>query len=193
VTDVLGLPDDNDVRLRDGLVAGSEPILAEVYDVYSPVVYGMALHVTRDRGAAEDIAQEVFVDLWQRPERYDPERAPLRSWLSMIARRRAIDWIRRRDAQQRVRLAITEPPPTLLEDDVLAATAYKQVRKAVADLPTLHRQAILLAYFRGLTYREVARVLNIPEGTAKWRLRNALRRIGEQLKAEGFEDRLNLE
>jgi RNA polymerase sigma-70 factor (ECF subfamily) len=62
------------------------------------------------------------------------------------------------------------------------------VRQAVADLPTTHRQAILLAYYHGLTYREVAQALAIPEGTAKWRLRSALHRIGEQLKAEGFED-----
>ena len=73
---------------------------------------------------------------------------------------------------------------TGFEDDVLASTAYKQVRNAVADLPTPHRQAILLAYYHGLTYREVAEALSIPEGTAKWRLRNALRRIGEQLAAE---------
>ncbi|GIF73391.1 sigma-70 family RNA polymerase sigma factor [Asanoa siamensis] len=193
MTDVLGLPDPDDVRLRDGLIAGAEPALAELYDTYGPVVFGMALHVTRDRGAAEDITQDVFVDLWRRPEHFDPHRSPLRSWLLLIARRRGIDWIRRRDARESVRLATMDPAPTLLEDDVLASTARKQVRKAIADLPAPHRQAILLAYYRGLTYREVAKELDIPEGTAKWRLRNALRRIGAQLRAEGFEDRLNFE
>lgn len=78
-------------------------------------------------------------------------------------------------------------PSTGFEDDVLASTARKQVRKAVASLPALHRQAIFLAYYRGLTYREVAKALSIPEGTAKWRLRSALRLVGEQLTAEGFE------
>ncbi|WP_144022833.1 sigma-70 family RNA polymerase sigma factor [Asanoa hainanensis] len=187
MTDVLAIPDEQDVRLRAGLIAGDEPTLAEVYDTYGPVVYGMALQVTGDRGAAEDITQEVFVDLWRRPERFDPHRAPLRGWLMLIARRRGIDWIRRRGTQERVRqAALTDPPPALVEDDVLASTARKQVRRAIADLPAPHRQAILLAYYRGLTYREVARTLNIPEGTAKWRLRNGLRRIGEQLRAEGF-------
>lgn len=193
MTDVPGLPDENDVRIRDALIAGSEPALAEVYDTYGPIVYGMALQTTRDRGAAEDIAQDVFVDLWQRPERFDPHRAPLRHWLCMIARRRGIDWIRRRRAQETARLAIAALAPTPFEDDMLASTSHKQVRNAVADLPVPHRQAIFLAFYHGLTYREVAETLNIPEGTAKWRLRNALRRIGDQLVAEGFEDGGNVQ
>jgi RNA polymerase sigma-70 factor (ECF subfamily) len=193
VTDVPGLPEENDVRMRDGLIAGSEPALAEAYDTYGPTVYGMALQITRDRGAAEDIAQEVFVDLWQRPERFDPHRAPLRGWLCMIARRRGIDWVRRRRAQENTRLAAMDPAPAPFEEDLLASTAYKQVRKAVADLPPPHRQAILLAYYDGLTYREVAQALDIPEGTAKWRMRSALRRIGDQLIAEGFEHGVTLE
>jgi RNA polymerase sigma factor (sigma-70 family) len=179
--------------MREGLVAGSEQTLAAVYDTYGPIVYGMALQTTRDRGAAEDIAQEVFVDFWRRPERFDPHRAPLRGWLCMIARRRGIDWVRRRRAQESARLAVRDPVPAGFEDDVLASTAYKQVRKAVADLPDPHRQAILLAYYDGLTYREVAEALNIPEGTAKWRMRNALHRIGEQLEAEGFEHGIDLD
>jgi RNA polymerase sigma-70 factor (ECF subfamily) len=188
VTDVLESPDDNDVRIRDGLIAGWEQTLAEVYDMYGPIVFGVALHVTRDRGAAEDIAQEVFVDLWRRPERFDPQRARLRGWLCMIARRRGIDWVRRRSNQENLRVSTMELTSPGFEDDVLATTAHKQVRKAVADLPMLHREAIVLAYYHGLTYREVARALRIPEGTAKSRLRTALRRISDQLTAEGFED-----
>ena len=191
MTDVPGLPDENDVRLRDALIAGSEGALAEVYDTCGPLVYGMALHITRDRGAAQDIAQEVFVDLWQRPERFDPGRAGLRGWLCMIARRRGIDWLRRR-TKEHARLSVTDLASTGFEDDVLTSTAHKQVRRAVAELPMSHRQAIFLAYYHGLTYREVAKALSIPEGTAKWRLRNALRRIGEQLTAEGFEDAVNV-
>jgi len=187
VTDVLESPDENDVRIRDGLLAGWEPALSEVYDTYGPIVYGVALHVTRDRGAAEDIAQDVFVDLWRRPERFDPRRARLRGWLCMIARRRGIDWVRRRRTQENLRLTV-DLTPTGFEDEVLASTAHKQVRKAITDLPTPQRQAILLAYYQGLSYREVAKALNIPEGTAKSRLRSALHRIGAQLTAEGFED-----
>ena len=185
---MLESADENDVRIRDALIAGSEQALAEVYDTYGPLVYGVALRITMDQGAAEDITQDVVVDLWRRPERFDPQRAPLRGWLCMIARRRGIDWIRRRRTQQHLSLAAADLASTSgLEDDVLASAAHKQVRQAVADLPAPHRQAILLAYYRGLTYREVAKALSIPEGTAKWRLRGALRRIAEQLTADGFE------
>jgi RNA polymerase sigma factor (sigma-70 family) len=189
VTDVFE-PSENktDARIRDTLIAGSEQALAEVYDTYSPLVYGLARHITGDQGAAEDITQEVFVDLWRRPERFDPQRASLRGWLCMIARRRGIDWIRRRRSHQNLIRTAVDLASTGFEDDVLVSIAHKQVRKAVADLPTSHRQAILMAYYGGLTYREVAEALSIPEGTAKWRLRGALRRIGEQLTTEGFED-----
>ncbi|MEV6494073.1 sigma-70 family RNA polymerase sigma factor, partial [Actinoplanes sp. NPDC051633] len=107
--------------------------------------------------------------------------------LCMIARRRAIDWVRRSHARERTTAAGAEPAAESFEDELLDSTAHKQVRKAVTDLPALHRQAIELAYYDGLTYRQVARSLNITEGTAKWRMRSALRRIGEQLIAEGFE------
>ncbi len=187
VTDVPESTEENDARLRVALIAGSEKALAEVYDAYGPIVYGVALHITRDRGAAEDIVQDVFVELWRRPERFDPERAPLRGWLCMIARRRGIDWVRRRRALPDLSLTALDLASTGVEDDVLVSTAYERVRKAVADLPMPHRQAVFLAYYQGLTYREVAKALSIPEGTAKWRLRGALRRINDQLMAEGFE------
>ncbi|MFI7541864.1 sigma-70 family RNA polymerase sigma factor [Actinoplanes sp. NPDC049599] len=92
------------------------------------------------------------------------------------------------EAQERARTAAGQAVPHQVEEDVLAAAAARQVRQAVADLPAAHRQAILLAYYDGLTYREVAQALDIPEGTAKWRLRTALHRIGERLRAEGFDD-----
>jgi RNA polymerase sigma-70 factor (ECF subfamily) len=188
VTDVRESTEEKDARIRDALIAGSEAALAEVYDTYGPLLYGVAWHVTRDRGAAEDIVQDVIVELWTRPERFDPRRASLRGWLCMIARRRGIDWIRRRRPQQTLSLTDWDLTSSGFEDDVVVSTVYKRVRKAVEDLPMPHRQALLLAYYHGLTYREVARALNIPEGTAKWRLRAALRRLGEQLRAEGFDD-----
>ena len=112
--------DESDVRIRDALIAGSERALAEVYDTYGPVVYGVALHITRDQGAAEDIVQDVFVELWRRPERFDPQRAALRGWLSMLARRRGIDWVRRRRTRQDLSLTAVELASSGFEDDVLA-------------------------------------------------------------------------
>ena len=83
-------PEDDDLRIRDALMAGRESALAEAYDTHAGAVYGLALHITRDTGVAEDIVQEVFADLWQRPERFDASRSRLRGWLCMISRRRAI-------------------------------------------------------------------------------------------------------
>jgi RNA polymerase sigma-70 factor (ECF subfamily) len=185
-------PDEHDLRIRDAITAGGEQALAEAYDAHAPAVYGLVLHITNDQGVAEDIAQEVFIELWRRPERFDPKRSRLRGWLCMIARRRAIDWLRRRRTQEQYQhLAESEVISPYVEDEVLTSIAHKEVRRAVNDLPPPHRQAILLAYYHGLTYREVGVALGIPEGTAKYRLSSALRRIGEQLAAEGF-DRLRL-
>jgi RNA polymerase sigma factor (sigma-70 family) len=185
---MLGPVYEDDVRLREQLAGGYEQALAEAYDAHAPAVYGLALRITNDQGVAEDIAQEVFVELWRRPERYDPERTRLRSWLCMIARRRAIDWLRRRGTQDHYAPMLAEPAVTTgVEDDVVTASVAKQVRAAVEELPPQHRQVIVLAYYNGLTYREVAKVLDIPEGTAKSRLRSGLRRIAETLDAAGFD------
>jgi RNA polymerase sigma-70 factor (ECF subfamily) len=188
VTDVLGPVSDDDVRLREELTSGYEQALAEAYDAHAAAVYGIAMRITNDQGVAEDIAQEVFVELWRRPERYDPERTRLRSWLCMIARRRAIDWLRRRGTQDHYAHMLVEPTVTDgVEEDVVSASVAKQVRSAVEELPAQHREVIVLAYYHGLTYREVAKALDLPEGTAKSRLRSGLRRIADTLGAAGFD------
>jgi RNA polymerase sigma-70 factor (ECF subfamily) len=175
----------DDATIREALTAGRADALAEAYDLYSAAVYGIALRITHDHGAAEDVTQEVFVDLWQRPERYDPGQAPLRGWLCMIARRRAIDWRRRQATRDRYTLLLAGQavPAPNVEEDVEASTMAKLVRAAVHELPPLYREAIALAYYYGLTYREVAVELGIPEGTAKYRLRTGLRRIGDSMGA----------
>src|SRR5262245_47092452 len=90
-------------HLRDRLIAGDETALAELYDTFGTVVYRLAMHVTRDWTAAQDITQEVFVYVWEHPSRFDPDRGALRSWLSVMAHRRAVDWVRREVTQQRHR------------------------------------------------------------------------------------------
>jgi RNA polymerase sigma-70 factor (ECF subfamily) len=176
---------DDDARMREALTVGRADALAEVYDAHASAVYGIALRITHDHGAAEDVTQDVFVELWQRPERFDPGQAPLRGWLCMIARRRAIDWRRRQVTRDRYTLLLAGQavPGPNVEEDVENSTMAKIVRAAVHDLPLLYREAIALAYYYGLTYREVAVELGIPEGTAKYRLRTGLRRIGESIAA----------
>ncbi len=183
---VAGLSDDG--LLRDRLVAGDERALAIVVGEFGALVRGVARKVLGDDAAAEDVTQDVFVWLWERPDRFDPDRGSLRAFLTVVSRRRAIDWIRRHDAdRRRADRAAQEAPVALndVADDVSARDDAAQVRAAVAALPAEQRDAVTLAFFGGLSYREVAVRLGIPEGTAKSRLRLALAKLGGSLGTTG--------
>jgi RNA polymerase sigma-70 factor (ECF subfamily) len=175
-------------ELHQRLVAGDERALAMAYDQYSAVVYGIAKRVTNDTSFAADVTQEVFVQLWERPDRFDPERGSLRTFLAVLARRRAVDLIRRREAatrrEEKVGAQSPVSPPNV-EEAAAAMVVGEKVRHAVATLPADQREAVELAYYRGLSYREVAVELGIPEGTAKSRLRLALGRLATALRGEG--------
>jgi RNA polymerase sigma factor (sigma-70 family) len=171
------------------LVQGDDTALAELYDQYGAFVYGLAVKVIGDRTAAQDVTQEVFIALWQRPEMFNPERGRLRTLLGTVAHRRAVDHVRREEAKRRraereAQYVRTAPD---VDELAMALVAAERVRDAVQDLPSEQRDAIQLAYFGGRTYREVAIELGIPEGTAKSRLRLGLRRIADVLEAQGVE------
>jgi RNA polymerase sigma-70 factor (ECF subfamily) len=175
-------------ELRDRLQAADESALQEVYDQYSSFVFGLAARVTGDVAAAEDVTQEVFLQVWQRPEVFDPARGTMRAWLGTLAHRRSVDHIRREEACRRRTLREAQagmPPPDIEELAVALATA-ERVRLAVDALPEDQRAAVRLAYFGGKTYRQVATELGIPEGTAKSRLRIGLGRIADALQREGL-------
>jgi len=181
-----------DVRLHKRLLAGDDDALAEAYDQWSALVHALALRITGDHAAAQDVTQEVFVHLWQHPDRYDPDRGALRGWLCLLARSRALDWLRARRAQDRCHTAAAAAiaaPPVEVDDGLVWQAEAKAVRAAVAALPDRQREAVLLAYYHGRTYRQVAHDLNIPEGTAKWRLRAALTGLADSLTAEGILER----
>jgi len=171
------------VRVR--LVAGDERALSECYDQYVSFVYGLALRVIGDVRAAEDVAQDVFLNLWEHPEAFDPDRGALRTWLGTLAHRRAVDYVRREEARRRraVREAAQRTCTPYVEEMAFALVAAERVRAALLTLPEEQREAIELAYFGGKTYREVGVVLSIPEGTAKSRLRLGLRRIADVLES----------
>ena len=94
----MGVPDADGIRRR--LAAGDEEALGEVYDAYAPLVFGLALRVTRSREAAEDVTQEVFAFLWERPLVFDPAKGPLRTWLGTLAHRRAVEVVRREERRR---------------------------------------------------------------------------------------------
>lgn len=171
----------SDALLAERLAAGDDHALAEVFDHLAPTVYGTALRVLGEGSAAQDVVQDVFVELWSHPDRYNPDIGTLGTYLIVLARHRAIDLIRselRRLARQERhhRLSGSEPDPSP-SDTVTAAATADVVRAAVKLLPDGQRQVVELAYFQGLSYREVALATGIPEGTAKSRLRLALAKL----------------
>ncbi len=170
-----------DALLAERLAAGDDHALAEVFDHLGPTVFGAALRVLGEGSAAQDVVQDVFVELWSHPDRYDPSAGPLGSYLIVRARHRAIDLIRselRRLARQERHHRMTpeggDPTPA---DRVTAADTADAVRAAVRLLPDGQREVVELAYFQGMSYREVAHATGIPEGTAKSRLRLALAKL----------------
>jgi RNA polymerase sigma-70 factor (ECF subfamily) len=169
-------------RLR----AGDDSALGAIYDQFRSLVNGIALRLVGPEPAAE-ITQDVFLQLWQRPDAFDPERGSLRTFLAVVARRRAIDELRRhgrREArEERVRSEETGAAPNV-EEAALAMIAADNIRAAVERLPPPQRQAIRLAYFEGLTFRDVALATGSPEGTAKTRLRLGLGRLARDLAAD---------
>ncbi|KAB2347018.1 RNA polymerase sigma factor [Actinomadura rudentiformis] len=182
----MGLQGD-DALLHQRVVSGDESALAELYDRFSPLVFGLCVRVTRDRTIAEDITQEVFLTFWERPLAFDPERGTLRAWLATIAHRRAVDHVRAEERKKPSHLGprLFEREPAPMEDSVLDAEASARVRHAVQSLPAEQREALEMAYWGGRTYRQVAERLGLPEGTVKSRIRQALRQLAGMLAEEG--------
>ncbi len=154
--------------------------LAEVYRRHGGAVFALARRVLGDPARAEEVVQEVFVRLWNQPERFDPERGTLRSFLLAQTHGRSVDVIRsdraRSDREQRQAQRTAEAGYDL-EREVWDLAVAEKVRDAVMELPEPERRAIELAYFGGRTYREVAAELDAPEGTIKSRIRNGLKRM----------------
>ncbi len=168
--------DAGDSVLVARLVAGDEEALTEVWERHGALVFGLARRITGDTSAAEDVTQDVFVTLWQRPERFDAHRGSLRAFLGVQTQRRAIDLMRRdgRRAQREQRHHRLHPELRAApDDDVAGSVLSDMVGRAIGRLPAEQRAVVELACFRGLTQREVAVALGIPEGTAKSRLRLA--------------------
>jgi RNA polymerase sigma-70 factor (ECF subfamily) len=177
--------------LASRLAAGDDLALAEAFDRFGRAVFGAALRVVGDGASAQDVVQDVFVELWSHPDRYDPAAGALRTYLIVLARHRAVDLVRselRRIARQERHHRLTPGQhPEVPGDQVVAAAMAAAIRDAVRTLPDGQRRVVELAYFQGLTCREVALVAGIPEGTAKSRLRLALAKLETMLDRQLLE------
>jgi RNA polymerase sigma-70 factor, ECF subfamily len=178
-----------DAVLLARIRAGDQLALRSAYDLHAGLVYGLARRVTRDEHLAQDVTQEVFAYLWELPDRVDPSRGTLRSYLAVVAHRRAVDEVRRSERRSRTEAAHAAPdvqdsPEGGVVDDAARAWGKQRLARVLAQLPDDQRVVIGLAYYEGQTYVQVARTLDIPEGTAKSRLRLALARLRTLLEDE---------
>jgi RNA polymerase sigma-70 factor (ECF subfamily) len=179
---------DGDLIAAIGLL--DEAALSEVYQRHAGAVFSLASRVLVERTFAEEIVQEVFLRLWEHPERFDGIRGSLRAFLLMETHARSVDRIRAEERRrQREERAHRDADTTYVLDlELRDLTVAEQIRQAVAELTDQEREAIELAYFGGKTYRQVAQLLEQPEGTIKSRIRTGLMRLRHRLLEQGIDE-----
>ena len=176
----------------DGLLRavgrGDDASFARLYDLLCPRVFGLARRVLRNPAQAEEMAQEVLVEVWRTATRFDPERGSGLSWVLTIAHRRTVDRVRSEqssaDRMQKVAAASAQIPYDEVADQVNTRMERQQVRRCLDGLTGLQREAITMAYYGGQTYREVAPHLDIALPTVKTRMRDGLIRLRDCLNVE---------
>ena len=162
------------------VASGDERALSVLYDRYAGLIYGTGMRYLRDRSLAEDLVQDVFIAVWRNASGFDPARASFATWVYRITRNRATDLIRRRKA--RVRTVEGDPSLEPGEEDPAGEISRSfDVVSALSRLSAVHREVLVLAYFEGLSQREISRRTETPLGTVKSRTTAALRALRENL------------
>ena len=167
------MPNLDEAALIERIRSGDETAMADMYDRYSGIVYGVALRVLGNTTAAEDVLQEVFLQLWRNPQVFDANRGKLPAWLAVIARNRAIDHLRKRPPEDDIEdLPISTG--VNLENEAALRLAIDKIRGVLAQLPQDQRRALEMAFFEGMTHTEIAAKSGEPLGTIKTRIRTGL-------------------
>lgn len=172
-------PDVEVADLLGAVAVGDEQAFATLYDAVAGRVYGLAQRITRNHALAEEVAQDVMVEVWRKAPQFDAQRGSGIGWILMLAHRRSVDRVRRSSSSRArdLRDAAIQPVQEPIDERIVRDDERREVTAALDELTDLQRQAVELAYYHGHTYREVAEVLDVPEGTAKSRLRDGLRRM----------------
>ena len=184
--------DQADRELVQRVAAGDQQAVATLYERYATPAFSLALRVVGDRESAEEIVQEAFLRVWRHAPSFDPQRGRFASWLLSIIHNLAVNELRRRRSRPQVAPGADEmlgnlheaaPGP---EDLAWAAARRRTIREALVQLPQAQRQAIELAFFRGLTQMEIAETLGDPLGTVKTRIRLGMQKLNRLLAAQGL-------
>ena len=169
-----------DLDLLRQVAAGDETAFAELYDLYAPPVYNYLLRLVNEPAVAEEILQEVFLAMWRGARRFRAE-AKVKTWLLRIAHHQAVSWLRRERAVLWPNDELDGDAAESIEEDLARIWQIDQVRGALARLSPKHRAVIELTFVHGLSYTEIAQVMNCPIGTVKSRMSYALRHLNDLL------------
>jgi RNA polymerase sigma-70 factor, ECF subfamily len=178
--ETIGVP--SDAVLVSAIRSGEQGAMATLYDRYSSIVYSVALRVLADTGAAEDVLQEVFLQLWRKPASFDSSRGSLGAWLAVITRNRAIDAMRKRKPETDIDDVIVSVQPDFATD-AERSRSLEKVRCVLGAMPAAQRTALEMAFFEGLTHSEIAGKTGEPLGTIKTRIRSGLLTIRKAFEA----------
>lgn len=174
--------------LLRAVARGDEAAFGRLYDLVAPRVYGLIRRVLRDPAQAEEVTQEVLVEVWRTAGRFDAGRGSATAWVFTIAHRRAVDRVRAEqaasDRMMKVAASSVDTPYDEVVDEVSSRLERQQVRRCLDNLTELQRQAVTLAYYNGHSYREVADLLETPLPTVKTRMRDGLIRLRDCLGVE---------
>jgi RNA polymerase sigma-70 factor, ECF subfamily len=172
----------DDATLLEAVAEGNQSAMAAVFDRYSRIVYCIALRVLREPGLAEDVMQEVLLQVWKRPQSFVSQRGNLVAWLSVVTRNRAIDVLRKRSPLDPLdELPLPDPRNMALESE--QDWLLDKVRAVLQSLPAEQKAPLELAYFNGLSHTEIAEKTGSPLGTVKTRIRAGLISIRKAMRA----------
>lgn len=181
---ISGMRDSPEQRLSR-VATGDKRAFAELYDATAPRIYGLVRRLLVDPAQSEEVTQEIFLEIWQTATRYQPERGSAMSWMLTMAHRRAVDRVRAsqssRERDSRIGIRDYDREYDQVAEHVEITMEGERVKRALQGLTELQRQAVELAYYRGLSHSEIAAELHVPVGTVKTRIRDGMIRLRDAM------------